>query len=899
MVGKELKVRKDKAQVIQTSRLNERRAARETEEMQAEIARLTEQLAAAKEQGNSANKVSGGGVVKELQKQVAELTTELAEARAAYDNVTAGRPEAETVKAGPSAVEVELRRQLEKAQKARDEATAQNTKLQEQVEDEQREIEKLKDQLEDQSPEDIDAELQKKVKVLEQDNAHLREELKNAKIKLDETEEMLAREAKRKQRQIKHLEERADRARDELLSVWEAAQRNSFTASAQNKFVTRALELEKQVSAMNKRIEELEEMGTEAKREAAAKANARYQLLVQRLRLSEPDVLMINEKGLDWPASNGKDDKPLTLFDVFAAASKAEVPVTAGTATPSSNGGDSDDTATAKNKKTLQKRVDKLQEEVADLTKRLRNAQAEKRDAIKELEQSLDEKNQELKAVEDQRQRAEDEIARQKHRAATAVAEAKEKRDELEQFQAKKDKDVGEVEKERTRLQNEAQRHKRRADEAVEEKQRLVIEHAAQLAKVEQQREEAEKSLARLVEHSDLEKAHHEATTSQLVSRIDLLETGNDSTGRTRSATGSRLDTAASPDMQRDPSQGDLAFFKRRLEQVLQDARQREQENQLMIESKLKELEELEQDRDRCREELEEARAVISRMDARVPKASSRSTSRAVSPAPASPTRERTARPLVEEGKPATPVKTRSQTEELAWLQQQKLNVVEGLEKERTRLEAELAQQTAIAQEALLEAGTKREELLQVQSARASELGELEKERHRLEIELGAQAQLALSRAQELETRRNEVATLGRTASELEVECARLRKELATLRGGNGESDAAPSSSNGTPIMQSRLAALNASAEPFTTTQSPTSFQSPGSSFMAPMTSSPHMNGAVAPMPTVAPGPGASIVSGEVRLLVEHLRRTNRGLNAQIANLKDENMNLLVRLAGL
>jgi CRISPR/Cas system-associated exonuclease Cas4 (RecB family) len=35
-----------------------------------------------------------------------------------------------------------------KAQKARDEATAENTKLQEQLEDEKREIEKLKDQLE-------------------------------------------------------------------------------------------------------------------------------------------------------------------------------------------------------------------------------------------------------------------------------------------------------------------------------------------------------------------------------------------------------------------------------------------------------------------------------------------------------------------------------------------------------------------------------------------------------------------------------------------------------------------------------------------------------------------------------------------------------------------------------
>lgn len=62
---------------------------------------------------------------------------------------------------------------------------------------------------------------------------------------------------------------------------------------------------------------------------------------------------------------------------------------------------------------------------------------------------------------------------------------------------------------------------------------------------------------------------------------------------------------------------------------------------------------------------------------------------------------------------------------------------------------------------------------------------------------------------------------------------------------------------------------------------------------MAPMTSSPHLNGAAMvppPIATVAPGPGAPpVVSGEVRLLVEHLRQTNRGLNAQIANLKDEN----------
>lgn len=51
----------------------------------------------------------------------------------------------------------------------------------------------------------------------------------------NETTEALAREGKRKQRQLKHLEERAERARDELLSVWESAQRGSFPASSQNK----------------------------------------------------------------------------------------------------------------------------------------------------------------------------------------------------------------------------------------------------------------------------------------------------------------------------------------------------------------------------------------------------------------------------------------------------------------------------------------------------------------------------------------------------------------------------------------------------------------------------------------------------------------------------------------
>lgn len=92
---------------------------------------------------------------------------QLAKCRAAYDNAIASGAD-ESTKTGPSAVEVELRRQLEKAQKAQDEAAAENVKLQEQLDDEQREIGNLNDQLEDQSPVDVDAQLQKKVTVLEQ-----------------------------------------------------------------------------------------------------------------------------------------------------------------------------------------------------------------------------------------------------------------------------------------------------------------------------------------------------------------------------------------------------------------------------------------------------------------------------------------------------------------------------------------------------------------------------------------------------------------------------------------------------------------------------------------------------------------------------------------------------------
>lgn len=67
----ELRARKDKAALIQSGRLMERRFDREQQEYQAEIAELQAKLEEAQREATMAK--GGGGAMKELQKELADL----------------------------------------------------------------------------------------------------------------------------------------------------------------------------------------------------------------------------------------------------------------------------------------------------------------------------------------------------------------------------------------------------------------------------------------------------------------------------------------------------------------------------------------------------------------------------------------------------------------------------------------------------------------------------------------------------------------------------------------------------------------------------------------------------------------------------------------------------------
>ncbi|BGO92793.1 hypothetical protein NBRC10512_007913 [Rhodotorula toruloides] len=725
------------------------------------------------------------------------------------------------------------------------------------------------------TPAEADGELKKKADLAEQERSRLAEQLSSTKLQLAQVEELKARESQRRARQLKHAEERAERARDELLSVWEAAERGGFTANGQNKFVQRAMELEKQCTTLQKRVHTLEESGLEAKLEVANKIATRYHDLIQRLRLSDDEVSIILKDGVKWPVEKTEDGKLVNVLDLVARAASA--PSSAASASPAASPAATKAVNGVKPDAELLKQNTDLRKKVTKLEEQLKTIESKHQNKLKQLEQALKVKSDEVDELKAERQALHDEIAKQKHAAKMAAQEAKEKEEELEQLQAKLQKEVQDAEKEKTKLQAEAQKQKRRADEAIDENKRIVSENSRQFAKLDQEREEAEASLARIADRFDKAKTEYETTTSQLLARISTLEAGS-----------------RTPDNARNNSKqdNDIAVLRRRFEDTIGQARMRTEELEKQVESKIAELEELEKDRDRYREELVAARAALHKSEARVPRPASRGTSRRGSPAPGSPVAEkRTIKQQAEEDKPNGPARTRSETEELAWLQQQKLNVVEGLEKERARLESELSRQTQIAQDALVEAGKMREELTQLQISKAAASGEVESEKHRLEVELGAQAQLALERARELERQRDELANMARAVSNLERERTRLREELATVVGST-ERDRAQSNA-AISHLQQRLASAGVADSSSPTPPAASAFPASPAMSAAPSVAAPLMSAA----PSLAGAPMA--ITGQVRLLVEHLRKTNSELNKEIATLRDENTTLMVRLAGL
>ncbi|BGP44611.1 hypothetical protein JCM10450v2_000425 [Rhodotorula kratochvilovae] len=869
----ELRARKDKAALMNTGRLMERRFDREQQEHQAELQELQQKLDEALREATMAK--GGGGALKELQKELAELRVTLAEAEAelvaAQGDRDAAVKERDDVLAGrPGAPQAVSRQQAERVK----ELEAEVKQLREKVAHADEEYVKV-------NAASNDADTAAMVKKLEEieartagmqgDTAKAVEAVADLKVKLAQVEELKTRESQRRTRQLKHAEERAERMREELITVWEASNRGQFSEAGKNKFVTKALDLEKSLQTAQKRIVQLEDKGLEGKLVAAEKVAKRFFELIEFFRITEEDATRIVAEGVKWPAQGAG---PQNLIELMAALGTAPMPPAPAPAPAPVK------VATPPPPKEEPKPAPPpVTPEEASKIKKLEATIEKQKGRIAELETAVKVKSDEISKLEKDRQRLEDEVAKQKSRVMLAERDVQERNDELVQLKGRKDKEATDLEKERTKLKHEVERQKRRAEDALAENKKIVSENSTQFAQLEKERDEAEASLARLVERQDRTKAEHEATMNQLVSRIQLLEAAGAGAGIGKDAGNNNR----ALDKERGKNQSDIAFFRRQVEELMETARIKEEEHQRQMDSKIKELELLEEERDRYRDEMANAREAVNKLEARVSKPMSRQASRAASPAP-----------------PATPEKrnsrsdsnaARTETEELAWLQQQKLAVVENLEKERARLEAELVEQTRIAEDALVDAGAKRQELEQLRAARAGDAGGWDAERHRLEVELGSQATLALERARELDAARERMAGFVRQIAELEKERNTLRSELAVREGGHGvhslHSKVVGSQLDGN-VAPGASIDRSASGTPVSIGHS-FGAASGHASFGSPLTSAASVPGFATP----------SGVTGPVRLLVEHLRKANRELNQEVLHLKDENMTMMMRLAGL
>ncbi|BGP28784.1 hypothetical protein JCM10296v2_000520 [Rhodotorula toruloides] len=775
------------------------RVAREVEEADAEIAALKNQLEETQKEATVAK--GGSGAIKELQKQIAELRAEFAESQAQVDVAISERDAARKGDYVPGLSAEESEELQAQLASLKEEYEQRQTEFEEQL----AEAEKRADEAEEAAaaaheeavnkaaatPAEADGELKKKADLAEQERTRLAEQLSSTKLQLAQNE-------------LSGLE----------MSFY------LFGRLLKNKFVQRAMELEKQCTTLQKRVHTLEESGFEAKLEVANKIATRYHDLIQRLRLSDHEVSTILKDGVKWPVEKTEDGKLVNFLDLVARAASA--PSAAASASPAASPAATKAVNGVKPDAELLKQNTDLRKKVTKLEEQLKTIESKHQNKLKQLEQALKVKSDEL--------------------------------------QGKLQQEVQDAEKEKTKLQAETQKQKRRADEAIDENKRVVSENSSQCAKLDQEREEAEASLARIADRFDKAKTEYETTTSQLLARISTLEAGS-----------------RTPDNARNNSKqdNDIAVLRRRFEDTIGQACMRAEELEKQVESKIAELEELEKDRDRYRDELVAAREALHKSEARVPRPTSRGTSRTGSPAPGSPVGEkRTIKQQPEEDKPNGPARTRSETEELAWLQQQKLNVVEGLEKERARLESELSRQIQIAQDALVEAGKMREELTQLQNSKAAASGEL-----------------ALERARELERQRDELANMARAISDLERERTRLREELATVVGST-ERDKAQSNA-AISHLQQRLASAGIPESSSPTPLAASAFPASPAMSAAPSVAAPLMSAT----PSLAGAPMA--ITGQVRLLVEHLRKTNSELNKEIATLRDENTTLMVRLAGL
>ncbi|TNY20287.1 hypothetical protein DMC30DRAFT_263635 [Rhodotorula diobovata] len=415
----ELRARKDKAALIQSGRLMERRFDREQQEYQAEIAELQAKLEEAQREATMAK--GGGGAMKELQKELADLRLSLAEAEAALvasqgERDAATKERDDVLTGRPGASQAVLRKETERAK----ELESQIKQLQDKLA--QAEKRALEASTGTGSNNEQVAALEKKMQETERRCADMQKDavkavegLADLKVKLVELEELKTRETQRRTRQLKHAEERAERMREELITVWEASNRQHFSEAGKNKFVNKALDLEKDLQAAQKRIVQLEDKGLEGKVVATERIAKRFFELLEFFRISEDDAAKLVKDGVSWPAAGAG---PQNLKELMQEPKPAPPPLSA-----------------------------KEQNQVKKLEATIRSHEGK----ITELEKAVKSKSDEIITLEADRQRLEDEVAKQKSKMLLAERDAQERNDELIQVKGRKDKEATDSRRSATR----------------------------------------------------------------------------------------------------------------------------------------------------------------------------------------------------------------------------------------------------------------------------------------------------------------------------------------------------------------------------------------------------------------------------------------------------------------
>ncbi|BGP12557.1 hypothetical protein JCM10213_004858 [Rhodosporidiobolus nylandii] len=322
-----MKPRKDKSEIAQKGRLDERRQARENEERDAEIARLTRErddaltrLAAQTSGGGGGGgwKQKGGANadVKAIQKDVGDLQKKLRRLEGERDSAIGERDGfAAKFKEAQQALDSDSR--LKETTAALSEAQGKVSSLQARLKSVQEESEVFSTRLQQlergaASQADIKRDKEKrefsekmtkmeeKAHRLEDDKVHLAAQLKTARAKanqLEELKETLERENARMRDEVRNAESLGARAEPNGGGTTPTVPTGGCSAVEKKRLTDKISQLEKQVATNARRADEAEKGSTGG----LGGHSRRYHDLLDNLRLSEDDVSTLLREGQFWP----------------------------------------------------------------------------------------------------------------------------------------------------------------------------------------------------------------------------------------------------------------------------------------------------------------------------------------------------------------------------------------------------------------------------------------------------------------------------------------------------------------------------------------------------------------------------------------------------------------------